>query len=109
MNETLDFLTQYGSVVLAAAVFAEQMGLPIPALPFLIAAGALVATGQMSVGIAVALATVAAMAADQVWFELGRRRGRLVLNWVCRISLEPMSCGRGAEDLFSRHGVRGLI
>jgi len=62
MNETLDFLTQHGSLVLAAVVFAEQIGLPLPALPFLIAAGALVGTGQMSVGMALVSAVLAAMA-----------------------------------------------
>jgi membrane protein DedA with SNARE-associated domain/rhodanese-related sulfurtransferase len=95
--------------VLAAAVFAEQIGLPLPALPFLIAAGTLVGSGQMGLGMAVASALVAAMAGDQVWFELGRRRGRLVLNWLCRISLEPTSCVRRTEDFFARHGVRSLI
>lgn len=109
MNETLDFLTQHGSLVLAAVVFAEQIGLPLPALPFLIAAGALVGTGQMAVGMALVSAVLAAMAGDQVWFELGRRRGRQVLNWLCRISLEPTSCVRRTEDLFSHHGVRALI
>lgn len=109
MNETIDFLTQHGPVVLAAVVFAEQIGLPLPALPFLIAAGALVGTDQMGLGIAVLSAVVAAMAGDQVWFELGRRRGRTVLNWLCRISLEPTSCVRRTEDFFARHGVRSLV
>jgi len=109
MNETIEFLTQHGSAVLAAAVFAEQIGLPLPAMPFLIAAGALVGAGQMTLGMAVALAVLAAMAGDQVWFELGRRRGRLVLNWLCRISLEPTSCVRRTEDFFARHGVRSLL
>lgn len=109
MNETIEFLTQHGAAVLAAAVFAEQIGLPLPAMPFLIAAGALVGAGQMTLGMAVALAVVAAMAGDQVWFELGRRRGRLVLNWLCRISLEPTSCVRRTEDFFARHGVRSLL
>lgn len=109
MNEMLDFLTQHGSLVLAAAVFAEQIGLPLPALPFLIAAGALVGAGQMTAGVALVSAALAAMAGDQVWFELGRRRGRQVLNWLCRISLEPTSCVRRTEDFFSRHGVRALI
>ena len=103
MHETIDFLTQHGPLVLAAVVFAEQIGLPLPALPFLIAAGALVGTGQMGLGMAVLSAVVAAMAGDQVWFDLGRRRGRLVLNWLCRISLEPMSCVRRTEDFFARH------
>ena len=109
MNEILEFITQHGALVLAATVFAEQIGLPLPALPFLIAAGALVGTGQMALGMAVVLPVLAAMAGDQVWFELGRRRGRQVLNWLCRISLEPTSCVRRTEDLFARHGVRALI
>jgi membrane protein DedA with SNARE-associated domain/rhodanese-related sulfurtransferase len=81
----------------------------LPAFPFLIAAGALVGTGQMALGMAVAAAVFAAMAGDQVWFELGRRKGRLVLNWLCRISLEPTSCVRRTEDFFTRYGVRSLI
>jgi membrane protein DedA with SNARE-associated domain/rhodanese-related sulfurtransferase len=109
MHETLDFLAQHGLMVLAATVFAEQIGLPLPAMPFLIAAGALVGTGQMAPGLAVLSAVAAAMAGDQVWFELGRRRGRLVLNWLCRISLEPTSCVRRTEDFFARHGVRALV
>lgn len=109
MNEILEFLANHGSLVLAAAVFAEQVGFPVPAMPFLIAAGALVGTGQMAPGMAVVSAVLAAMAGDQVWFELGRRRGRMVLNWLCRISLEPTSCVRRTEDLFARHGVRSLI
>jgi membrane protein DedA with SNARE-associated domain/rhodanese-related sulfurtransferase len=109
MNEALHFLTQHGTFVLFAAVFAEQIGLPLPAVPFLIAAGALVGTGQMALGIAVGTAVLAALAGDQVWFELGRRRGRRVLNWLCRISLEPTSCVSRTEEFFARHGVRSLV
>lgn len=109
MNEALHFLTQHGTLVLFAAVFAEQIGLPLPAVPFLIAAGALAGTGQMTLGMAVGSAVLAALAADQVWFELGRRRGRRVLNWLCRISLEPTSCVRRTEEFFARHGVRSLV
>lgn len=109
MNEALHFLTQHGTIVLFAAVFAEQIGLPLPAVPFLIAAGALVGTGQMSLSMAVLAAVLAALLGDQVWFELGRRRGRRVLNWLCRISLEPTSCVRRTEDFFARHGVHSLV
>jgi len=109
MNETMHFLTEHGTLVLFAAVFAEQVGLPLPAVPFLIAAGALVGTGQMSLSVAVAAAVFAALLGDQVWFELGRRHGRRVLNWLCLISLEPTSCVRRTEDFFARHGVRSLV
>jgi membrane protein DedA with SNARE-associated domain/rhodanese-related sulfurtransferase len=109
MNEIIEFLTQHGSIVLFAAVLAEQIGLPVPAIPFLIAAGALAGTGQMALGVAGGLAVFASLLGDQLWFELGRRRGRAVLNWLCRISLEPASCVRRTEDFFSRHGVRSLV
>lgn len=109
MNETLYFLTQYGSVLLFAVVLVEQVGLPVPALLFLIAAGALVGTGQMALSVAVGSAVLAALLGDQLWYELGRRRGRRVLNWLCRISLEPTSCVRRTEEFFTRHGMRSLV
>jgi len=109
MNETLHFLTQHGTSVLFVAVFAKQIGLPVPAFLFLIAAGALVGTGQMGIGVAVGSAVLAAFLGDQLWYELGRRRGRRVLSWLCRISLEPTSCLRRTEDFFARHGVGSLV
>jgi membrane protein DedA with SNARE-associated domain/rhodanese-related sulfurtransferase len=109
MNDILHYLTQHGTFVLLIVVLAEQIGLPVPAFPFLIAAGALVGTGQMALGLAVGAAVVAALIGDQLWYELGRRRGRRVLNWLCQISLEPTSCVRRTEDFFARHGARSLV
>ena len=109
MNEPLQFLTQHGTFVLFVVVFAEQIGFPVPAFLFLIAAGALVGTGQMSLGMAIGAAVLAAVMGDQLWYELGRRRGRRVLNWLCRISFEPSSCVSWTEEFFTRHGVRSLI
>jgi membrane protein DedA with SNARE-associated domain/rhodanese-related sulfurtransferase len=109
MEATVHFLTQHGIAVLFIAVLAEQIGLPIPAVPFLIAAGALAGTGQMALGVVLATAVIAALIGDQIWFELGRRRGRPVLNWLCRISLEPTSCVRRTEEFFTRHGMQSLL
>jgi rhodanese-related sulfurtransferase len=47
--------------------------------------------------------------ADGIWYELGRRRGRTVLGWLCRIALEPDSCVRRTEELFVEHGPRALV
>lgn len=109
MDETLHFLTQHGAVVLFVVVLMEQIGLPVPALLFLIAAGALVGTGQMALGVAVGSAVLAALLGDQLWYELGRHRGRQVLNWLCRISLEPTACVRRTEEFFTRYGARSLV
>ncbi len=109
MEEVLDFIVRYKYLVLFAIVFAEQIGLPVPALPFLLAAGALVRTGELHLGIAMAIAVGASVLSDVLWYQLGRRRGIRVLGLLCRISLEPDSCVRRTEGLFARHGARSLL
>ena len=109
MDITAHFVAQHGTAFLFLFVLAEQIGLPIPAIPVLIIAGALVGIGQMNFAMAVGASILAALLGDQVWFELGRRRGRRVLTWLCRISLEPTACVRRTEEFFSRHGVHALV
>ena len=109
MNEVSAFMMEYGEIVLVAVVFAEQIGLPLPAIPVLLAAGALAGVGKMNLAVAVSLSVIACFTGDLVWYELGRHRGRQALNLLCRISLEPDSCVRRTEDFFSRHGLRALV
>ena len=109
MSETLQFLVKHGYLVLFAWVFAEQIGLPLPSLPLLLAAGALAGTGRLKVTAVVGLPVVAAMISDVLWYELGRRRGVQVLQFLCRISLEPDSCVRRTESTFERQGARSLV
>ena len=45
MTETLGDFVRYGYVALPLWVFAEQLGVPIPAAPILLAAGAIASTG----------------------------------------------------------------
>jgi membrane protein DedA with SNARE-associated domain len=109
MNETLEFLMRHGPVVVFAAVFVEQMGVPLPAAPWLLAAGALVAGGKTNWFVALSAAVFGSLLADLIWFYLGRRGGQRVLNLLCRISLEPDSCVRKTQDLFTRYGMRGVV
>jgi membrane protein DedA with SNARE-associated domain len=48
MQEGLDFLLRHIELVLFLTVLAEQIGLPIPAIPLLLAAGAVSGEGQAS-------------------------------------------------------------
>jgi membrane protein DedA with SNARE-associated domain len=109
LEHAADFLIRHGYALLFGWVLVEQMGLPIPAVPLLIAAGALAATGKMNLAFAVALAFIAVILADLFWYSLGRYRGGRILKLLCRISLEPDSCVRRTENLFVRHGVRSLL
>ncbi len=109
MNESLQFLVRHGAVVLFAAVFVEQIGVPLPSIPWLFAAGALVGTGQMNLGVALGAAAFGSLLADLVWFFLGRHYGHRVLGLLCRISLEPDSCVRRTQDVFARYGIQGVV
>jgi membrane protein DedA with SNARE-associated domain len=109
LEQAADFLISNGYALLFGWVLLEQMGLPIPAAPLLIAAGALARAGKMNLTFAVTLAFIAVILADLFWYSLGRYRGGRILKLLCRISLEPDSCVRRTQNLFVRHGVHSLL
>jgi membrane protein DedA with SNARE-associated domain/rhodanese-related sulfurtransferase len=90
-------------------VLAEQVGLPIPAVPTLIVAGAAAATGKLSAAAVFGVAVVACYIGDGLWFAGGRLYGRRVLSLLCRVSLSPDSCVRQSEYHFERWGKAVLI
>jgi len=97
-----DILLTYGYLLLFAWVLAEQFGIPLPATPVLLAAGALSVDGPFSFFLALALSVVATLIADIVWFFIGRRQGHRVLRLLCKLSLEPTTCVRRTQDSFAR-------
>lgn len=80
--------------------------MPIPALPVLLLAGAKAIDDPVY---ALALAILACMLGDLVWFWAGRRYGYRVLKLLCRVSLSPDSCVRQTEATYERRGVATLV
>ena len=109
MTDPTQFLVNHGAPIVFVAVFLEQMGLPLPVVPLLLAAGALSATGQFSLLFGLGITVLACLIADTFWFYLGRYRGHRVLGLLCRISLEPDSCVRRTQNVFTRYGLRGVV
>lgn len=109
MDHILQFFLRYGSIILFAVVLAEQIGIPIPAVPFLLAAGSLSGAGEMSLTVSLILAIIACTIDDLIWYHLGRFRGSRALGTLCHISLDPGTCIRHTEDLFMRYGLRSLF
>jgi membrane protein DedA with SNARE-associated domain/rhodanese-related sulfurtransferase len=109
MNEIIEFLVRHGYSVLFAWVMAEEVGLPVPSAPILLAAGALAGRQRMYLPLVVAVPVLAATLCDSFWYILGRLRGIAVLRLICRISLEPDSCVRRTQLSFERRGAWGLI
>jgi membrane protein DedA with SNARE-associated domain/rhodanese-related sulfurtransferase len=95
-------LLMYGYLLLFAWVLVEQLGLPLPATPMLLAAGALSAEKQISFSLALVVGVAAAVTADSSWFLFGRKHGHYVLRLLCRLSLEPTTCVRRTQDSFGR-------
>jgi membrane protein DedA with SNARE-associated domain/rhodanese-related sulfurtransferase len=99
-------LISYGYFLLFVWVLVEQLGLPLPATPVLLAAGALSAERQISFPEALFFGLVACLISDSTWFFVGKRFGHLVLRLLCKMSLEPTICVRRTQTSF---GVRGRV
>src|SRR5262249_16485926 len=109
VHGSLEFLLRHGYVVLPTLVFAEQVGLPFPATPFLLAAGALAGHGHMSFWFCLTLSTVAAVLADGLWYQLGPTKRITVLQFLCRFSPHPDFCVRRTEGFFAKEGAPSLL
>jgi membrane protein DedA with SNARE-associated domain len=109
MSDIVDFAVRHGEIIIFLYVFADQVGIPVPAVPGLLAMGALAAVGKINAALALVSSVCASLLADFIWYGLGRRRGDQVLRLLCKISLEPDSCVRRTENVFLRYGIGSLI
>lgn len=109
MQQLIAYVSQYGIWLVFANVLVEQIGIPVPALPTLIVAGALAARGDLSAPAVLLAALAASLIADSVWYALGRRHGYRILKTLCRVSLSPDSCVRQTEGIFQKWGMGALV
>lgn len=109
MNAIVQFVMRHGYSTLFAAVFAHQIGLPVPAPLFLLAVGALVAARKLGVWPVLGLAVIACVLADVVWYEAGRRKGDKVLHFIHRLTRDPDAHDRRAKSTFARYGPPLLV
>jgi membrane protein DedA with SNARE-associated domain/rhodanese-related sulfurtransferase len=103
------FLLMYGYLLLFAWVLVEQLGVPLPAMPVLLAAGALSAQHEISFPLALGAGLAASLVADSAWYFIGRKYGRHVLRILCKLSLEPTICVRRAQDSFGHRRAVALM
>ena len=98
-------LLQLSYCRLFLGVLAQQVGLPIPSVVFLMAAGALVATGAMDPIVVVCLGVAGCLAGDGLWFWMGRKWGPKALAVICRFAEDPRGCSTNAREKFRRYGL----
>jgi membrane protein DedA with SNARE-associated domain/rhodanese-related sulfurtransferase len=98
-----------GLGVIFVNVLCDQLGLPLPAVPTLVVAGAMAADGQLPAAAVFGLAVCACLIGDSAWYVAGRLFGGRVMKLLCRISLTPDTCVNDTQSSFERWGAKVLI
>jgi membrane protein DedA with SNARE-associated domain/rhodanese-related sulfurtransferase len=101
-HQIVALIAEYGLLLVFLNVLVEQAGLPLPAVPTLVVAGALAATGQLPLWGVLLVALAGCLLSDFAWYAAGRRYGAGVMRTLCRISLSPDSCVKQSELRFQR-------
>jgi len=102
MADAQTFVAAHGLWLMLGLVFVGGLGVPLPAPPILIAAGVLAGSGRLPLWAVLGGSLAVLLAADLIWYQLGRWRGQRILRFICQISLEPDSCVQRTEDVFAR-------
>jgi membrane protein DedA with SNARE-associated domain/rhodanese-related sulfurtransferase len=105
----LHFLARHGILWMFVLTLTERLGLPLFVSPLLVASGALAAMGSMNGALLLAATTVACLAGDTLWFELGRWKGSTIFGALCRLSFQPDSCVRRSEMAMEKHTGLSLL
>ena len=108
-QDLVSLIAQYGLLIVGANVLLDQIGLPVPAYPTLVVAGAIAAGGHLAAGPLYLLCVIACLLADCGWYLVGQIYGIKVLKLLCRISLEPDSCVSQTQSRFERWGINSLV
>ncbi len=109
MQDIVQLLAQHGLALIFANVLLDQLGVPVPAIPTLMVAGAFAAAGRLPATEALRRRCSGDAACGLRMVPRGqalRQRGDEAL---CRVSLTPDLCVNQTHTLFERWGVNALL
>ena len=110
MNGFLSLVAHHGYVLVFTIVFAEAIGLPVPAALALVAGGAAAGSGILPIPGVLGLALLAMMLGDSLLYVLGRYMGWRLLGLLCKVSANPETCIlRSAESFYKRGKITLVI
>src|SRR5206468_4746056 len=109
MSQLPHLIHTYGVLLVFGVGLLEQIGLPIPAFPVLIIAGARAVDNGENWPLFLGASLLACLISDYFWFRAGQYYGKRILRLLCKISLSPDSCVSQTEDNFSRFGPKSLV
>jgi membrane protein DedA with SNARE-associated domain len=108
MSQITQLLISHGGLFLFLTVLADQGGLPIPAVLWLLAAGALAAGGKLRLFAAICWAALGSLAADMIWFYLGQRGKRRLFRVFPDLESRKRALPRTLHTRLILRGVRVL-
>src|SRR3989442_363955 len=109
MNDFFSLVVRHGHIAVAAVVFAEAIGFPMPAAVALVAGGAAAASGVLSVTELFLLSVLAMLVGDVILFMVGRYTGWSLLGFLCRVSMNPETCILRSAESFYKRGKTTLV
>jgi membrane protein DedA with SNARE-associated domain len=109
MTETITQITRHGYLLVMAIVFAESIGLPVPAALAVVVAGAAVGGHLLRAEILLPLALVAMFTGDTLLFLAGRYSGWALLGFLCKVSANPETCILRSAESFYKRGKTTLV
>jgi membrane protein DedA with SNARE-associated domain/rhodanese-related sulfurtransferase len=109
MEDLVRALQLYGLQIVFVSVLLDQGGLPLPSFSLVIVAAGVATEAGAPVWPIFALAVLATVIADLIWFAGGRRFGAAMLRMICRVSLSPVSCVGETRRIYARWGAPSLI
>src|SRR5579872_772742 len=109
MGDLFVLIQKHGYVLISAIVFAEAIGLPVPAAIALVGGGAAVAAKLLNGPTLFAIAVSGMLLGDVLLFFLGRYMGWTLLGVLCRLSMNPEACILNSAESFYRRGKTALV
>jgi membrane protein DedA with SNARE-associated domain len=110
MTDLVALISKHGYGLVIALVFAEAIGLPVPAALALVVAGAAVAGHILRAPVLLPMALVAMVLGDTLLFFAGRYTGWRLLGFLCKVSANPETCIlRSAESFYKRGKITLVI
>jgi membrane protein DedA with SNARE-associated domain len=109
MTDLLSLIARHGYLIIFVIVFAESIGLPLPAAVALVAGGAAAATGTLRAPTLLFCAVASMLLGDSLLYVLGNRTGWALLGFLCRVSANPETCILRSAESFYKRGRAALL
>lgn len=107
--DVIALIVHHGYIVISLLVFAEAIGLPVPASLALVAGGAASASHVLRAPEVLLIAVSTMLVGDSILYVLGSYTGWALLGFLCKVSVNPETCIMKSAESFYKRGRAALL